>query len=155
MSFEPIGPYGYNRRDIVAAAVVVSFVMGALRVRLWAYLIVAAGLAVCAIGIVMGDAIMACIAIGIVLGVFLIGPALRSRKRAQNIRFSYTVEGLVAETDDVRTTYKWSTIRSYRKIGSRLFIMISEGLTLIVADRFTDAANMRRLMATLADRPAS
>lgn len=82
--------------------------------------------------------------------IFIVCPALQSWKRSK-VCLSFDPEGLAADTDEVWTLYKWAGMRSWRKIGSRLFIMVRPGGALLIADRFTDAANMEKLIATLAD----
>ena len=154
MGFDKIGPYAFSRSDLIATSLVISFGLGARRVRVMTGLRAIGGVAAAIGGILSGEIVVACGALGALAGILVIGPALRSRKASRNIYLSYEPEGLLAETDNVRTLYKWATVRAHRKIGSRLFIMISDGCALVVADRFTDAGNMDQLIATLAGRSA-
>ncbi len=154
MCFEKIGPYAFSRGDLVAASLAISFVTGAKATRIKTGLIMIVGAVVAIIGAATSDLPMIFMAIGALTGMFVGGPALRSRKRSRNIYLSYDSEGLVAETDNVRTLYKWATIQSYKPIGSRLFIMISDGCALVIANRFTNAANMKKLIETLQSRHA-
>ncbi|HET8749422.1 MAG TPA: YcxB family protein, partial [Sphingomicrobium sp.] len=70
------------------------------------------------------------------------------------VYIDYSPEGIVTETPQVRTTYKWSTIGTAKKVGSRLFIMITDRVALVVPGRSTSPENMDRLMATLAHEQA-
>jgi prolipoprotein diacylglyceryltransferase len=149
MSFERIGPYRLNRADHVAASLAVSFVIGARATRMTIGLIAVVGAAVAFFEARSGDFAVAGGAIGGLLSMFIIAPALRYRKNGSTIYLSYDPEGLVAETDKARTLYKWATLRSYRTIGSRLFIMVSDGCALVIARRFADAGTMQNLIGTI------
>ena len=152
MSFERIGPYELTRGDLVAAALIISFFTAkpAVRLRSWLFLII--GVTLAGWGFLIGDLVLAWIGFLWVLFLFVIAPALRSRKRSRQIYLEYSPEGLVAETPEVRTTYKWATVGRCRKYGSRLFIMISDGCALVVSDRSTNGENMDRLIATLSEQ---
>jgi hypothetical protein len=149
MCFEKIGPYEFNRRDFVATSLAISFLVGARRTRIMMALFVVGGLIATVGGIVSGEWGLAGGGTGALLTVFVIGPALRSRKSSKNTYLSYEEGGLVGENNNVKTLYKWSTIRSHRKIGSRLFVPVSDSTALLIADRFTDPNNMKRLILTL------
>jgi len=87
--------------------------------------------------------------------VFVIGPALRSNKHNKEIYLDYSPDGVVAETAKMKTTYKWATIISTRKVGTRLFVMISDGCALVISDRSTTRENMDSLIATVAQHQGS
>jgi hypothetical protein len=152
VGFERIGPYAYRRGDLIAAALAISFAIGARSVRIRMGIMAAIGIAVVVTGIAIGDYGISAIAAIALLSMFIIGPALRSQKNNKNICLSAAEDGLVAETNDVRTTYKWSTIRSYRRIGSRLFIMVNDQCAIVVPDRVTDGENIGKLIELLAGR---
>lgn len=149
MSFDRIGPYDLTRGDLVAAAIIVSFLTAARSVRVVATLYLILGLVLAIGGLVTRDPILVGIGVGLVLFVFVIGPALRSLKRNKEIYIEYSSEGIVGETPQIRTTYKWATIGTVRKVGSRLFVMIADRVALVIPDRSTSPANMERLIATL------
>jgi hypothetical protein len=102
-------------------------------------------------GITFGTSLLVGLGVFFVLWVFVVAPALRSRKRSKDIYVEYSPDGIVGETPQMRTTYKWSTIGNVKKVGSRLFIMITDRVALVVPDRSTSADNMRRLLATLSE----
>ena len=149
MSFDKIGPYDLTRGDLVAAAIIVSFLISPWSVRLFAAVYVLVGLMMVVAGIAFGTSLLVGLGFFFVLWVFVVAPALRSRKRSKEIYLEYSPEGIVGETPQMRTTYKWSTIGNVKKVGSRLFIMITDRVALVVPDRSTSADNMRRLLATL------
>ena len=97
----------------------------------------------------LGEAIFVGLGIWFPLWAFILAPALRSRKRSKDIYLEYSPEGVVGETPQTRITYKWSTIGRVRKVGSRLFIMISDGIALVVPDRSTTPENIARVITTL------
>jgi len=150
MSFEKIGPYELTRGDLIAASLVISFLIGGRSARIAGALLTMLGLLIIGFGLFSDNLEMIGIGLIYIPAIFLLGPALRSRKGSRNIYLDYSPEGLVAETPSLRTTYKWSTISTVRKIGSRLFIMISDGCALVISDRTTSPDNMDRLMATIA-----
>jgi len=150
MSFDRIGPYELTRGDLIAASVVISFVIGSKATRLKAALFLLAGLVMTIGGSVVEEPQTAGIGMMFILIIFVIAPALRSRRGAQDIYLESSPEGLVAETANVRTTYKWNTIGAVRKVGSRLFIMISDGCALVISDRLTSHENIGNLMRTVA-----
>ena len=90
--------------------------------------------------------------IGLALLLFVVAPGVRSLKQVNPIYLSCSPEGIVAETPVLKTTYKWSTISKVKRVGSRLFIMISPAHALVVSDHVTSAENMARLIASLGDR---
>jgi hypothetical protein len=149
MSFEKIGPYELTRSDLIAAALIISFSTGATGTRLKAWIYALAGLIFIAAGVAFRDPVLVGLGGFLTLVLFVLGPASRSRKRSKEIYLEYSLEGLVADTPNTRTTYKWSTIRTVKKVGSRLFIMISEGHALVISDRATSQQNMESLIATL------
>jgi hypothetical protein len=155
MGFERIGPYKLTRGDLVAASLVISFSTGAKSARLRAALIVLVGLMMIVGGLVVGERQTAGFGVLFILFIFVIAPALRSRKGSKEIYLEYSSDGLVAETPNARTTYKWSTVRAARKVGSRLFIMISDGCALVISDRSTSRENMVSLVATVAEHKGS
>lgn len=155
MGFDRIGPYDLTRGDLVAAAIIVSFVTGGRATRWKAVLFLLVGLLLIIGGFVDGELLTAAFGLLFLLLIFVIGPAFRSRKGSRDIYLEYGPDGLIAETTNVRTTYKWNTIGAVRKIGSRLFIMISDGCALVVSDRLTSHENMENLMGTIAHHKMS
>jgi hypothetical protein len=155
MSFDRIGPYDLTRSDLVAAAIIISFLTSAWSVRLTAAIYVLLSLAMVIVGLVFGMLILVGLGIFLVLWVFVVAPALRSRRRSKVIYIEYSPDGIVGETPQIRTTYKWSTIGKAKKVGPRLFIMITDRIALVVPDRSTDPENMDRLLVTLSDEGAA
>jgi hypothetical protein len=155
MSFDRIGPYDLTRSDLVAAAIIISFLTSAWSVRLTAAIYVLLSLAMVIVGLVFGMLILVGLGIFLVLWVFVVAPALRSRRRSKDIYIEYSPDGIVGETPQIRTTYKWSTIGKAKKVGPRLFIMITDRIALVVPDRSTDPENMDRLLVTLSDEGAA
>lgn len=153
MRFETIGPYALTRRDLIAAGLVISFVTGSKATRWKAWVLVAVGVLLMILGASTGDMLNVLFGAGLLLLLFVILPAMRSRKQAKHIYLSYSPDGLIVETPTFRITYKWSTIGGAKKVGTRLFIMISPAHALVVSDHVTSAENMRRLVASLEDRP--
>lgn len=149
MRFEPVGPYSLGRRDLVAAALVISFVTGSRATRWKSWLILAVAVLLMLLGLSDGDPTMLTLGAALPVLVFLLAPALRSTKQVRHITLYWSPDGLVAETPVVRTTYKWSTIGTVRKIGSRLYVMISHAHALVVPVRGTGAANVEALLAAL------
>jgi hypothetical protein len=152
MGFDTIGPYSLRRRDLVAAALVISFVTGSKATRWKSWVIVAVCVSLILMGILNGDSMNILYGIGLALFLFVIAPGVRSLKQVNPIYLSCSPEGIMAETPTLRTTYKWSTISKVKRVGSRLFIMISPAHALVVSDHVTSAENMARLIASLADR---
>jgi hypothetical protein len=155
VSFEKIGPYELTRNDLIVASLVISFSTGATSVQLKVALFVVVGLAMMAGGSLVGEPLPAALGLFFLLLMFVVSPALRSRKGSKEIYLEYSSDGLVAETPSAKTTYKWVTIRSAKKVGSRLFIMISDGGALVISDRSTTRENMASLMATVAHHQGS
>ena len=149
MSFDRIGPYDLARGDLVAAAIIVSFLTATTSVRIIATVYGLLGLAMVVAGLMLELPLFVGLGFFLLLWMFVIAPALRSRKRSKDICLEYSPEGIVAETPDIRTTYKWSTIGNTKKVGSRLFIMITDRHALVVPDRATTPDNMSRLVATV------
>ncbi len=155
MGFERIGPYALTRGDLVAAALVISFLTGSRSSRVKAWFFVLVGLIMIVGGLVVGELQTTGFGALFILAIFVIAPALRSRKGSSSIYLENAPDGLVAETPAVRTTYKWSTIHTVRRVGSRVFIMISDGHALVVSDRTTSRENMASLMTTVAHHTGS
>jgi len=152
MGFDTIGPYALRRRDLVAAALVISFVTGSKATRWKSWVIVAVCISLILIGISDNESMNTVYGIGLALLLFVVAPGVRSLKQVNPIYISYSPEGIVAETPILRTTYKWSTISKVKRVGSRLFIMISPAHALVVSDHVTSGDNMARLIASLGDR---
>ncbi|MBB5716439.1 hypothetical protein [Sphingomonas aerophila] len=150
MGFEKIGPYGVTRGDMVAAAIVISFLTGDKSARVKASLLVVIGVVMFVGGLALGEPQTAGFGMLFVLFMFVIAPALRSRKGSNEIYLEHSPEGLVAETPNARVTYKWSTVGAVRMVGSRLFIMVSGGCALVISDRSTSRQNMISLMTIVA-----
>ncbi|MEG3176228.1 hypothetical protein U1872_08315 [Sphingomonas sp. RB3P16] len=150
MSFETIGPYELTRGDLLAAAFVISFSTGSRATRVKAALFVLVGVMIIVGGLVIGEPLTAAFGLVFLLLVFVIAPAFRTRAGRTEIYLAYSEEGIVADTPNAKVTYKWATVRSATKVGSRLFIMISDGWALVVSDRVTSQDNMERLAATVA-----
>jgi len=156
MSFDRIGPYDLSRGDLVAAAIIVSFRTAGTAVRLIAAVTVSVGLVMIVGGLATAMPLIAGFGVFFLLWIFVIAPALRSRKRSKEIYIEYSPDGIVGETPEMRTTYKWSTIGTVKKVGSLLFIMITDRVALVIPDHSTTRENMDRLMETLAQhRPAT
>ena len=150
MSFEKIGPYDLTRGDLVAASLVISFSTGAKSTRWKAALAVLVGMLLAIGGITSGELITASLGIFLIVLLFVVAPALRSRKGNKDIYLDYSPEGIVAETESVRTLYKWATIRLVKKVGSRLFIIINDNCALVISSRSTSFGNIEKLMMTVA-----
>jgi hypothetical protein len=155
MSFDRIGPYELTRGDLITASIVISFVTGSGAARLKAALFVLIALLMIIGGSAVDEPQIAAFGVLFILIIFVIAPALRSRKGSKDIYLENSPEGLVAETANVRTTYKWNTIGAVRKVGSRLFIMISDDCALVTSDRLTSHENMANLMRTVAHHQVS
>ena len=155
MSFDRIGPYDLTRGDLVAAAIIVSFRTSKTSVRVMAAVYVLLGLIMVTGGIALGEMPLFGFGVCFVLWVFVGAPALRSRTRSKDIYLEYSPEGIVGETPQMRTTYKWSTIGTAKKVGSRVFIMITDRMALVVPDRSTTPENMNRLLETLSNEEAA
>ena len=121
MGFQKIGPYELSRSDLVAASLVISFRIGSTRTRIWAGLFALIGLAGIGMGIMTSDAVGVAIGTGLLALIFVILPALRKRRRTGGVCLSYDDDGLAAETGEIRTTYKWATIKSFRKKSAPAF----------------------------------
>lgn len=152
MGFDTIGPYSLRRRDLIAAALVISFVTGSKATRWKSWVIVAVCVSLILMGISDNDSMNIVYGIGLALLLFVVAPGVRSLKQVNPIYLSCSTEGIVAETPILRTTYKWSTISKVKRVGSRLFIMISPAHALVVSDHITSADNMARLITSLGDR---
>lgn len=149
MGFEKIGPYELTRSDQVVASLVISFFIGSTSFKIKCSLYVLLGIVLTAIGIAIRDAQITIFGPIFILFIFVVSPALRSTKYGKNLYLEYSPEGIIVDSTKAKTTYKWETIISAKKIGSRLFIMIYEGVALVVSDRSTSRANMDNLMATI------
>lgn len=155
MAFEKIGPYELTRSDLIVASLVISFSTGAASARVKAALFVLVGLVMVIGGLMVEEPLTAAFGVFFLLLMFVISPALRSREGSKEIYLDYSPDGVVAETPSAKTTYKWATIRSAKKVGSRMFIMISDGCALVISDRSTTHENMGSLMATVAQHKGS
>jgi hypothetical protein len=151
MSFEKIGPYELTRGDLVAASLVISFSTGAKSARWKAALIVLVGMLLAIEGIISSEPLTVSLGIFLIVFLFVVAPALRSRKGNKDIYLDYSPEGIVAETESIRTLYKWATIRLVKKIGSRLFIMINDSCALVISSRSTSVDNIENLTMTVAE----
>ena len=149
MRFETVGPYALGRRDLVAAALVISFVTGSRATRWKSWLILAVAFLLIILGLANGDGTMLSLGAALPALLFLVAPALRSPKNMRHIELCWSPDGLVAETPVLRTTYKWSTIGPVRTVGSRLYVMIAPAHALVVPARVTSADNMIALVAAL------
>jgi hypothetical protein len=92
MSFDKIGPYDLARSDVVAAAIIVSFLTGSRSVRIGAAVYVLVALMMVLAGIMLGVLLLVGLGVWLVLSVFVIAPALRSRKMSKDI-WSTVVRG--------------------------------------------------------------
>lgn len=155
MSFDRIGPYVLTRSDLIAASIVISFVTGSKATRLKAALFLLTGLLMIIGGLVTEEPQTAGFGMLFILILFVITPAFRARKGGKDIYLESSAEGLVAETASLRTTYKWNTIGAVRKVGCRLFIMISDGCALVISDRLTSHENIGNLIQTVAHHQVS
>ncbi len=148
-SFEPIGPYDLTRSDLIAAGFVISFRLGSPQVRFWSILFTLLASALLLEGLFIAD--YALMAAGSFFFLFLLAPTLRSLKRSKEIFLSYDDEGIVVDTPNVRTVYKWVTIGKVARVGSRLFVLVTNGTALVVHKRTTSAANLDALHSTIAE----
>jgi hypothetical protein len=155
MSFEKIGPYRLTPGDSVVASLVIAFRTGGRGARIWVALVAIILLAAIVIECAFREFWMAGLAALMLFYFFILVPVLRAKKGRGGTCLTFDPEGLVADTDKVRTTYKWATIGSVRKIGSRLFIMVNTRCALVVPDRVTGADNMRALAASLDEHRAT
>ena len=155
MSFAPIGPYRLSRADHVAASLVISFLIGRLRVRVWSVALTLVAAFCGAVGLIVHDATMWAGAALFLVFVFVLAPVLRFRRDSSPIMLSESEDGLTAETGETRTTYKWATIRSVRRIGPRLFVMVTDACALVIDERNTTPDNLAALTATLRDRAST
>ena len=151
MSFDKIGPYDLTRGDLVVAGLVISFSAGARAVRIKAAVSVFVCLMISISGWVSKTPEVVVFGVFLFLLLFIVAPAFRSLKGAKEIYLECSPEGLVAETSRVRTTYKWSTIQKVKRVGARLFVMISDGCALVIPDRSTSDTNIKALMSTIAE----
>lgn len=137
MAFEKIGPFDLTRGDAIVAALMISFSLGNLLTRLMAASVLLVGLLTIVAGLVTLELQLTIFGVILVLYVFVIAPALRSRKSNKEIYLEYSREGIVAENSNARITYKWATIRAARRVGSRLFVMVDKNRTIVISDRLT------------------
>jgi len=151
MSFESIGPYRVTAADHIACTLILSFVLAARGLRIISATVTGFLLTVVGLGLASGNVPVAGVAALALFYLFIIKPVSRAIAGRGEAHLAWDAEGIVADTDYVRTLYKWATIDAFRKVGSRLFIMISGGRALIVPDRATNPDNMRLLTAHLAD----
>ena len=149
MAFQKIGPYELTRGDLIAASLVISFSIGANATRLRAALLVLVGLVMIVVGVFSGEPQTAGFGALFILLIFVIAPALRSRKGSKEVYLEYSPDGLVGDTPNARVTYKWSAIGAVKQVGSRLFIMVNGSCALVISDRSTSRQNMASLTATV------
>ena len=93
MSFEKIGPYELTRSDLVVASLVISFLTGATSARLKAALFVFVGLIMIIGGLVVEEPLTAGFGLLFILLIFVVSPALRSRKASTEIYLDYSPDG--------------------------------------------------------------
>lgn len=148
MGFEKIGPYELTRSDLFVASLVISFSIGSTAVRIWIWLLTATSLIALILGAVAQDLFAAGVGAFFLFVIFGL-PLLRSRKNSREIYLEQDPMGLAVDTPMARVAYKWSAIRKVKKVGSRLFVMISAKSALVIPDRATSPANMEALAATL------
>ena len=149
MAFEKIGPCKLRLGDAVLASLAISFLIGAKSTRLSAAISPLIGSAIIIFGIYTHEYVL--IGVGILLFIvqILITPALRALRKDEGFYIESSPDRLVVETSKMRATLKWPMIRKVRKIGSRLFIMISSKSALVISDSVTGSDNMDRLIATI------
>ena len=143
--FERIGPYDFTRGDAIAASIIISFMIASRRV---AAIYALFALTMLIVGIALGLLFLVGLGIWLAVWLFVLAPGLRSRKRSKDIYLEYSFEGIIGETPQTRTTYKWATIGTVKKVGSRLFIMVSDSVALVVPERSTTPENIDRVVAT-------
>lgn len=150
MTFEKIGPYELTRSDLFVASLVVSFSLGSIAVRAWILLLTVTSLIAIVLGALAQDLVV--VGIGAFFLFFILGsPLLRSRKNSREIYLEQDPMGVAVDTPMARVVYKWSTIRKVKKVGSRLFVIVSNRSALVIPDRATSTGNMEALAATLAN----
>jgi hypothetical protein len=149
MAFEQIGPYGLSRRDVLAASLVIGFSAGSIKTRLWCFGLLFVGLAGMAMTLLAGERFFAAIIAFWLIYVFVLGPLLRSLKDSHDICLSYDPDGIRADTPKTQTLYKWATIGRVVRFGPRLFVMINGRCGVVVSERFTTAANVDAVAATV------
>jgi len=154
VGFQKIGPYEITRWDLLVAAIIISFRIGSIGVRLLMTLMLLLALGALAVGIAGHDAVE--VGMGVFLLFVLFGvPALRSRKNSREIYLQQHSDGLAFDMPNASVVYKWSTIGKVRKIGPRLFIMVTARCALVIPDRATSPANMESLQASIAEHLAA
>ena len=149
MTFDTIGPYRLTRADLFWASLIISFRLGSRGTLLTCYSLAAALIVLIVIGLLSSDYVIVALAAFWLTWLFMIGLALRSLKRSQDIYMSFDPEGIVAETPTTRTIYKWSTMDRAACVGSRLFLMVTGRCALVVAERYTSRANLEAIIATV------
>ena len=147
--FEPIGPFALQRTDQLAAASLISFSLGSWRVRIWSWVILVLSVAAAAVLAFSGEE-AAVIVLLFPAYLFVIAPLLRSNKRSRAITIATSDEGVVVETAEVRTAYKWGALGSVRYFRRRLFVMITGNCALVIPERATTRANLEVLAQLVA-----
>lgn len=150
MSFQKVGPYRLTRADLVAASLVISFIIGGKRTRVWSALYLLLGVILVAGGLVAEESTTSALGVFFVIFIFIVRPALRYNKNSRDIYLTHSAQGLVADTGDMATTYRWMTIGIFKRIGSRLFIMINDGCALVISARSTSSENLENIISTIA-----
>jgi hypothetical protein len=149
MSFQKVGPYRLTRADLVAASVVISFIIGSKKTRIWAMLCLLLGTILIGGGLVAGEFTTSALGFFLIIYIFVAIPALRYNKTSKDIYLTYSEQGLVADTGDMATTYRWITIGKFKRVGSRLFIMINNGCALVISERTTSSENIEKIISTI------
>jgi hypothetical protein len=142
---EPIGPFSLGRNDQLAAASLISFSLGSRPTRIWSWVLLVVPVAAAVVIALSGDRTGGLVALLLPAFLFVVAPLLRSNKRSRAIVISASGEGLVLETADVRTTYKWATLGSVRYFRRRLFVMITGNCALVIPERATTPSNLAAL----------
>ncbi len=131
------------------AANLISFSLGGRKTKIicWTYLTV--GLLSVGLGVYHHALVPLLAGLFLTVFVFVVSPLSRSLKRSQEIWIKPDADGIVAETGDTKTLYKWSTITRTSLFQARLFVMISDGCSLVIPERATDRANLYVIIAEI------
>ncbi len=143
-SFDPIGPYSLSRWDMWIAGLHITFRVAAL----WFRLLYGAIYLALAISLWMGIATQSWILVGANIGVclvFLLGPALRSKRDLTNIVLRPVPEGIEVENNRVRTICKWPMIRKPCAVGQYLYVPIGVRIAFAIRQDVTTPANLAAL----------
>jgi hypothetical protein len=139
-----------TRADLVAASLVISFIIGGKRTRVWSALYLLLGVILVVGGLVAEESTTSALGVFFVIFIFIVRPALRYNKTSRDIYLTHSAQGLVADTGDMATTYRWMTIGIVKRMGSRLFIMINDGCALVISERSTSSENLENIISTIA-----